>query len=66
MKRATVDWKQYQNSSIPKKQHEAWKAECAFSKGMVIMAGRVWHLKETKGLYLILIDADKIEAIREI
>jgi hypothetical protein len=39
--------------------HNQWKKEGAFSDGISIIPGKVWHNKEKQGLYLIFLDADK-------
>ena len=50
----------------PNEQHEKWKSENAFSRGMAVIAGKVWHKQDKKDYYLVALDADKIEAIKEI
>ena len=61
-----LGWKQWQNSPIPEEQHEQWKAQDMFSKGLAVMAGKVWHREDKKDLYLNLIDCDNQKAIDEI
>jgi hypothetical protein len=61
-----IKWSQYQNNPIPEWQHEQWKKESAFSNGIAIILGRVWHNESKKDLYFTLIDADKLQAINEI
>ena len=56
-----IQWKQYQDGPIPDWQHKLWIK--AFSKGMAVIPGRVWHRKDMIGQYLICIDADKQNAI---
>jgi hypothetical protein len=62
-----VKWSQYQNSAISEEQHEQWKKERAFDKGIAIIAGKCWHAKgpAKKKLYLILVDCDNKKAIEE-
>lgn len=65
-KTPSVQWSEWQNKPIPQELHDKWKSENAFSKGMAIMPGKVWHRQDKKDYYLIAIDADKKEAITEI
>ena len=65
-KKPIVEWAQYQDNPISEWQHEKWKSENAFSRGMAVIAGKVWHRQDKKDYYLIALDADKIEAIKEI
>ena len=65
-KKPIVEWAQYQDNPIPEWQHEKWKSENAFSNGMGVIAGKVWHRLDKEGYYLTALDADKIEAINEI
>ena len=62
-------WKEngYQNNPILEEQHEQWKKDDAFAKGMAVIAGKVWHTKDTSknNLYLILVDLDNQKAIDE-
>ena len=61
----SIKWAEYQNSSIPEWQHEQWKLENAFSGGMAIIVGKVWHNHVKRDLYLNFIDLDNLTAIRE-
>jgi hypothetical protein len=58
-----VLWSEYQDEPITEEQHNKWKEEDAFSKGIAIIPGKVWHREDKKDLYLIFIDADKHKAI---
>src|SRR5215213_1197467 len=58
-----VKWSEWQNKAIPEEQHNKWKDENAFSNGIALILGRVWHNKEKVGLYLNGIDADNLKAI---
>jgi hypothetical protein len=51
-------WSEWQDKAIPEELHNRWKAENAFSKGIAIIPGKVWHREDKKGLYFIFIDAD--------
>lgn len=57
---------EWQDKPIPIGQHEKWKRENAFSKGMAIIVGKAWHTINNKGLKLVFIDADNQKAIDEI
>ena len=60
-----VNWKQWQNISIPERLFLKWKEIGSFDKDIAIIPGLSYRGKN-KGLYLILIDADKQEAIHEL
>lgn len=64
-KRPIVEWKEYQNVPITEEQHNTWKADNLFSKGMAIIPGKVWHNKFKKGLNLVFVDLDNRKAIEE-
>jgi hypothetical protein len=66
LKKTFTDWKKYQDSSIPEKQHNDWKNDGEFKDGMAVMAGKVWHRADKVGQYFIIIDADTEIAIEEI
>jgi hypothetical protein len=61
-----IKWSEWQDKPIPEEQHNKWKQEYAFSKGIAIIPGKVWHREDKKDLYFTFIDADKLEAITEI
>ena len=69
-KRLLVSWAHFQDSPITEEQHNQWKSENAFSKGMAIVLGKVWHRPEKKGYYLVeklgieLVDVLREEQIR--
>jgi hypothetical protein len=65
-KKPIVEWAQYQDNPIPEWQHDKWKSDNAFSSGMAVIPGKVWHRQDKKDYYLIALDADKKEAITEI
>jgi hypothetical protein len=65
-KRAIVEWKKYQDSPIPKEQHNKWKEHGRFTNGLAVMLGAVWHRSDLSGYYLVWIDADNKKAIEEI
>jgi hypothetical protein len=66
-KKPRVSWTEWQDKPIPEELHNRWKEERAFSNGIAVVAGKVWHSKEVdkNTLYLIFIDADKRTAIEE-
>jgi hypothetical protein len=59
-------WSEWQDKAIPEELHNRWKDENAFSKGIAIIPGKVWHREDKKSLYLKGIDADNLKAIEEI
>jgi hypothetical protein len=59
-------WSEWQDKAIPEELHNRWKDENAFSKGIAIILGKVWHREDKKSLYLNGIDADNLKAIEEI
>ena len=61
-----IEWKQYQDKLISEEQHNRWKKECAFSNGLAIIPGKVWYRADKQDLYLVFIDSDKKEGIKEI
>ncbi|HEU5119472.1 MAG TPA: hypothetical protein VFT71_00675, partial [Candidatus Nitrosocosmicus sp.] len=65
-RRHTFEWKVGQDKPIPKEQHEKWKNENAFSKGMAIIVGKIWHKTGEIDLKLVFLDADNQKAIDEI
>jgi hypothetical protein len=65
-KKPLVQWSEWQDKPIPEWQHEKWKAEGMFLKGIAIIPGKVWHRKDRNGLYFTFIDADKQKAIDEL
>lgn len=60
------EWEFWQNNPIPKEQHEKWKKENAFEKGMAIIPGKVWFSEDKKDYYLVCIDLDNQKGIDEI
>jgi Bifunctional DNA primase/polymerase, N-terminal len=65
-KTTRIQWGEWQDKPIPESQHEKWKSNNAFSSGIAVIAGKVWHKQDKEGYYLTALDADKIEAIKEI
>jgi hypothetical protein len=61
-----VEWKQWQEKPISIEQHEKWKKENAFSKGMAIIPGTLFHRYGQEGIKLVFIDMDNQKAIDEI
>ena len=58
-----IPWREWQNKAIPQGLHDKWKSEDAFSKGMAIIPGKVWHNQDKSELYLTFIDLDTKYAI---
>jgi Bifunctional DNA primase/polymerase, N-terminal len=65
-KKPLVPWSEWQDKPIPEWQHEKWKSEGAFSRGIAIIPGKVCHREDKKNLYFTFIDADKQKAIEEL
>jgi P4 family phage/plasmid primase-like protien len=65
-KSTSIRWSEYQDKPISKLQHEQWKREGIFNKGIAIIPGKVWYREDKKGLYFICLDANKRKAIDEI
>lgn len=61
-----VTWMEWQNKPIPVELHNRWKEQNMFSKGIIIIPGKVWHREDRKDLYFIFLDADKQKAIDEL
>ncbi len=61
-----VEWKPWQEKRIPVERHEKWKKENAFSKGMAIIPGTLFHRPDKDGIKLVFIDMDNQKAIDEI
>ena len=59
-------WSNWQDSPIPEELHNQWKEQNSFSKGIAIIPGKVWHREDKNGLFLIVIDLDKLTAIQEV
>jgi hypothetical protein len=65
-KKPLVSWSEWQDKPTPEELYNKWKAERAFSKGLALIPGRVWHKEDKQNLYFIFIDADKQIAIDEL
>jgi hypothetical protein len=65
-KRTYEEWGKWQNEPISEEQHEDWKNTNAFSNGMALMAGRVWHRTDLEKRHLCFIDLDNQKAIDEV
>lgn len=65
-KKTFIEWGQWQHSPISKEQHDKWKVDDAFSGGMAVILGEVWHRKDREKYYLTGIDGDNSLAIKEI
>ena len=60
------EWKVWEDQPIPEEQHENWKKENAFAKGMAILPGKVWFREDKKDYYLVFIDLDNQNGIDEV
>jgi hypothetical protein len=56
----------WQTNPIPLAQHEFWKNEKAFEKGLMVMPGKPWHRPEKVSSYLVCIDWDKELGLKEL
>ena len=65
-KNTSVRWAEYQHRAISEEQHDRWKQDYAFNRGIAIILGRVWHNPGKSNLYINAIDCDNKSAIREI
>jgi hypothetical protein len=61
-----LSWEQWQNSPIPEELHKQWKQQNAFSNGIAIIPGRVWHRNDRQDQYFTFLDADKQKSIDEL
>lgn len=59
-------WEDWQDRPIPDQQHEKWKKENAFAKGMAIITGKIWFREDKKDQYFVFIDLDNQKGIDEI
>ena len=59
-------WVEWQDKPIPQELHDEWKTSGAFTNGIAVILGRVWHNPVKKELYLIGIDLDNEKAIEEV
>jgi hypothetical protein len=59
-------WSEWQDKPIPEELHNEWKTQKAFSNGIAIIPGKVWHRADKIGLYFTFIDLDTKYAIGEI
>ena len=57
-------WSKFQEIAIPDELHEEWKKTDRYSKGIILMPGKVRRGKQ-KGLYFVGIDFDKQIRIKE-
>lgn len=65
-KKPIIKWLQYQNNPISEVQHNQWKREGSFLKGIGIIPGKVWHRPDKTGEYFTIIDLDRATAIKEL
>ena len=60
------EWGVWKDNPISEEQHEKWKKENAFAKGMAILPGKVWFREDKKNHYLVFIDSDNQKGIDEV
>ena len=65
-KRTYENWKEWQEQPITDETHNCWKSENAFSRGMAVILGEVFHRPDRRGQRFIFIDTDNQKAIEEI
>lgn len=65
-KKPLVTWTEWQHQPIPQTLHEQWKKTNAFSTGMAVICGKLWHSSKYKNLYLCAIDCDNALAVEEV
>jgi Bifunctional DNA primase/polymerase, N-terminal len=65
-KKPLVPWYEWQDKPIPEQLHNQWKEQGAFSQGIAIIPGKVWHNENKKDLYFVFIDADIQKAIDDL
>ena len=58
--------KPYYNSPIPLEQHEKWKRDNSFSKGLAVNPGKVWHRTDKTDYYLISVEWDRSLGFNEL
>lgn len=63
-KKPLVNWKEWQNKSIPKDTYENWKKDNLFDKGCSLITGKILY-GLYKGKYLVVIDIDNKKGIEE-
>ena len=56
----------WQTNPIPLEQHESWKNEKAFEKGLMVIPGKPLHKPEKFSFYLVCIDWDKERGLKEL
>lgn len=65
-KKTYEEWGKWQDTPISDEQHEEWKNNNSFSKGMAIIAGKIWHRPDLEDSHLCFIDVDNEMAIEEV
>jgi hypothetical protein len=65
-KRTNIRWAEWQDTPIPEELYNQWKEQGAFSYGIAIIPGKVWHREDKKDQYFTFLDADKQKAIDEL
>jgi hypothetical protein len=64
-KGTTIKWGHFQHERVSDEQHEQWKQEGDFNKGMAIITGKTWHTNLDYDVHLTSIDFDNELAIKE-
>jgi hypothetical protein len=60
------NWSKYQEIAIPDEIYEEWKQTGRFTKGIILMPGKVWRGEnKEEGLYFVGIDFDKELGLNE-
>src|SRR5688500_135762 len=63
-KKTYENWSRYKEKTIPDELHEEWKRTGKYSKGIILMPGKVCRGKQN-GLYFVGIDFDKQLGLKE-
>lgn len=63
-KRPKVEWKEWQNRSIPEELYEHWKRNGDFRAGYAVITGKLWRGIH-RGKWLVCIDIDNRKGIED-
>jgi hypothetical protein len=63
-KKTYVEWSEFEEKPVSEEQHDKWKEDGSFEKGIAVMAGKIWRGKY-KGKYLACLDIDNKKGIEE-
>lgn len=64
-KKIIDSYKEFQNQRVPKGVYEQWKKDGKFEKGMAIFPGKIYSDDPKEDFYLVALDFDTKEAIKE-